>query len=620
MIFLACLCMFVGVAQSQMISTASLHPSKRQKCPYKCNRYFAGASARSAVVCQKQASGVGTFEQNDVKGVTCFPPYGCGEDMITCLNPELGGTRLPNTGDPDIVAHACNEIASLTAENPWQCVANNNCQHDSPTKTGGWLKATASLGCGWGSTYGNIGPGNEVSATPATHIYQDVQDVTECCKLAMGFDMATWDEGGAAIFFQYGLNLYGHSGKYCRVDREQLIYGNLDSSSGRSIRYQTTRCGAGDFYYRHAAGAADAANLHSGGRCVVRGRFKRLNLVSGEAILPRGELPYGQELPNHACGNIANCGTTLMFNTINDAEDCCEMCTSLKWFAPNDPNVGGDASRDQEAGLHRNPCVAWQIVQGRCRIVRKAYFDAWNPGQTIQSALLDDDYRAPGNTNWVIASRGCGTNPEWCNYYSFIHYRELGTPANTTSENSTHRQLATGSTASGWVNFSFSATANPNRRDGRLRLLNQSSTQNFDKEGPDCGTIELFNSTAVYEVDGMTVFDESQSLAPLCKSPCVSAGENTTFACDLSSNDTRHRLTVGRNERRLQGGGGYVLSFTGVGSGYNNVDFTATLENSTDESSSNRTQGGRCALVSTKKADRLRAHGFRPVRCNHSNP
>jgi len=274
------------------------------------------------------------------------------------------------------------------------------------------------------------------------------------------------------------------------------------------------------------------------------------------------------------------------------------MCTNLTWFAPNQPNVGGDASRDPETGLHRNPCVAWQIVEGRCRIVRKNYFDQWNPGQTIQSALLDEDYQAPGNTNWVIAKRGCGTNPEWCNYFSFIHYRELGTPANTTSENNTHRQLATGSTASGWVNLSFSATANPNRRDGRLRLLNQSSQRQFDDERPDCGTIELFDSKAVYEVDGMTVFDESQSLAPRCTSRCLSAGENVSFACDVSSNG------VGGNQRRLQGSGQYVLSFTAVGSGYNNVDFMATLENLADLSIAEGLGGSRGGPTTEASAGR----------------
>ena len=80
-----------------------------------------------------------------------------------------------------------------------------------------------------------------------------------------------------------------------------------------------------------------------------------------------------------------------------------------------------------------NPCVAWQIVEGRCRINRKYYFDHWNPGQSVEEALKDTDYGPPGNSDWLVSSRGCGTSVEACNYYSYIYYREASFQENGTN-------------------------------------------------------------------------------------------------------------------------------------------------------------------------------------------
>jgi hypothetical protein len=184
----------------------------------------------------------------------------------------------------------------------------------------------------------------------ASSFFEGITTDFDCCLKAMEFEGTSWDKGGAALFFQQGQNAHGGAGDYCRVDREKIIYGNMDSSSGRSVKYQDTRCGSAHFFYRHAAGAADAANLHTGGKCVMTGGFKKAPLTSG-TNLPKGELPEGWELPG-ACSSDTpdheGCAATLKFNTINDAEECCRMCSELSWLAPNTPNVGGDAARDPE--------------------------------------------------------------------------------------------------------------------------------------------------------------------------------------------------------------------------------------------------------------------------------
>jgi hypothetical protein len=164
--------------------------------------------------------------------------------MITCVQQPFAGT-LPNTSD---AAAACAGLAGLTAENPWECgtaeEGRSPCQHATPNNDiGKWLKATAYLDCGWGSTYGNVKPGYSGPGLPATEIFDGISTDYECCMKAMEFEGSTWESGGAAIFFQQGRNEYGATGDYCRVDREKIIFGNLDSSSGRSIKYQNTRCG-----------------------------------------------------------------------------------------------------------------------------------------------------------------------------------------------------------------------------------------------------------------------------------------------------------------------------------------------------------------------------------------
>jgi hypothetical protein len=550
---------------------ATLNPSSG-RCPYKCKAYFAGAGNHSARVCQKQASGVGTAQQNLANGVSCYPAYGCNQDMVTCVNQDWTDEL------PDISNHtfACQGLEQLVAEDPWTCGREGkpDCKHDTPNNNAGqWLKASSNLGCGWGSTYGNTHPGYIGSSRPATTIINGVSDLTSCCLEAMKFESSSWESGGAALFWELRDGI-------CRVDREKIIYGNLDSSSGRSVKYQNTRCGdVGEhFFYRHAAGAADASNLNSGGRCAVMGNFKPVHFAEAGLNMIVGELPYGQELPNHACPATTNsqdtgCTETLMFNTINDNDGCCNMCLTLSWLTdpsnPSSANVGGDRSMDAD-GKHANPCVAWQIVEGRCRILRKAYVDRWNAGQTVLDAVSDNDYSAPGNTNWVVRHRGCQT-PEDCTYYSHIYLRDVNdvTPPEGLPGNATYRKLVkiVVPEATDTINMSVNITSFDTRRGMRNDMLSA--------DGTDCGRVEVFPEEDMATKEDITVFSDKRE--PICVSDCVTSG-SVILNCSGLTSARRLSQDSGVGKSALQASHqALVLSFTSVGSGYDNVNYETDL-------------------------------------------
>ncbi|CAE7255810.1 unnamed protein product [Symbiodinium natans] len=591
-----------GVGTPLPLDNSYINPGGSTRCPSRCRRYFAGAGPGDGTICQKQASGVGTAQQNFEQGVACYPAYGCGRDMITCVDQAFEGS-LPDTSD---AALACADLELVQAEDPWTCgtaeESRPQCNSTANNNAGKWLKANGELGCGWGSTYGNTYPGYTGAGTPATEVFQVSSDF-ECCLKAMSFENSSWEDGGAALFFQ-------RVGSSCRVDRETIIYANMDSSSGRSVKYQDTRCGLGEqFYYRHAAGAADAANLHTGGRCVVDGGFTRLSELTSGTNLPGGEIPDGHELPNHECpepdpsetGFSYNCNVTLRFNTINDAEECCEMCRSMSWL----PRVGGVVEMD-EAGTPTNPCVAWQIVDGRCRIVRQEYFDYWNPGMTIHASLTRNSYEPPGNTGWVVPTRGCGDSEENCNYFSFIYYREfrevdgvavdpslLSTNSSNSSRNASYRKVVSVTLPPGAENLSFelNVSAVPSRHDRRPQLIQDNVNRSFARligtsfdnvvgglnsnltpvtestagAGEDCGQIEIHSASAMRSSGDYEIFDEESSPEPICVSECVPSGATASFQCGLPQG--------AGPERRLATVDSVVISFKAVGSGYDTVDF-----------------------------------------------
>eukprot|EP00441_Pelagodinium_beii_P040197 CAMPEP_0197631632 /NCGR_PEP_ID=MMETSP1338-20131121/8734_1 /TAXON_ID=43686 ORGANISM="Pelagodinium beii, Strain RCC1491" /NCGR_SAMPLE_ID=MMETSP1338 /ASSEMBLY_ACC=CAM_ASM_000754 /LENGTH=836 /DNA_ID=CAMNT_0043203135 /DNA_START=57 /DNA_END=2567 /DNA_ORIENTATION=+ len=560
-----------------------LNPGGNATCRAKCKNYFAGAHSSDAFVCQKQASGVGTSQQNVEKGVTCFPAYGCGKDMITCVNQDWKGT-LP---DPTDASTACAGLDSLVAEQPWECGTEEEgrepCKHNqSNSAAGKWLKADGGLDCGWGSTYGNVAPGYEGSGIPATVMFEGVTSVYDCCVKAMQFENTPFEDGGAAIFFQHGRNIYGGTGDYCRVDRERLIYGNMDSSSGRSVKY-AQRCGeewGAEFYYRHSAGAADAANLHTGGRCVKEGNFSRESSFNPGSNLPAGELPEGWELPNHKCpdspdeyGPGSGCHVTMRINTINDAEQCCKMCSSLSWLGHAD--IGDNADVD-ENGLHLNPCVAWQIVEGRCRLTRKAYFDYWNPGMTIRDSITQTDFDSTdlGNRDWRIFGRGCGDSAENCNHYSYIYHREVGVPPSSNNLTAGFRKVVKVEQDSladtETIHIAVAVNAHNGRKDTRAAVT-QGQTAVESGNGTDCGQLEIFLASEAMTTGttGYDEFNEESAPIPVCKSECITTGQTAVFSCNLTS------VTAGTSTSRRLSTPDIVVSASSVGSGYDQVDFTS---------------------------------------------
>ena len=354
---MSCLLIQVAAQGSGEVGTSSLlAPSSSTHCLAKCATYHAGASASSPMVCQYARSGTGTVEEMAESGVACFPPYNCGKDWNICY-------QDPNAEIKKVDAFAaCDELDSLVQggeggahppEGGWQ-----------PTETGGWMKATGYPSCGWGSTYGHVKPGdgNAVESYGRV-VFDGITTDRECCLKAAEFEGTPVGDGGAAIRFGVE-DTYANGNKRCFVDREMMMKGNLDTSSGRSAQNLGT-CGDDDhLFWRHAAGSADASNLKSGGRCVKEGRFTKV--VGEGATLPMGRLPYSDswELPNHSCdGDPNRCGKAIRYNSINDAEQCCQTCRELSWLGHTD--VGGDDDRDG------NPCLAWQIADGKCHILRK---------------------------------------------------------------------------------------------------------------------------------------------------------------------------------------------------------------------------------------------------------
>ena len=165
--------------------------------------------------------------------------------------------------------------------------------------------------------------------------------------------------GGAAIRFQ--LFKPGTASAQCVVDREMMMNMNLDSSGGLPHNLLGL-CGGTHYYWRHANGGADASNLKTGGTCTAG--FP--NRVSGSVLgVPVGRLPHGHELPNHlgdctgADGKL--CTEVVRYNAISDVEECCEACRELRFL---------DATPD----FATNPCLAFQIVQGKCHVARQKLF------------------------------------------------------------------------------------------------------------------------------------------------------------------------------------------------------------------------------------------------------
>ena len=74
-----------------------------------------------------------------------------------------------------------------------------------------------------------------------------------------------------------------------------------------------------------------------------------------------------------------------------DAEECCQACQEL-WYIEDfegTADIGSD-------GVFENPCMAWQIVDGHCVIMRKQYLDDGYPGQEAEEVIYNCAYGGEG--------------------------------------------------------------------------------------------------------------------------------------------------------------------------------------------------------------------------------
>ena len=415
-----------------------LNPSKHSGCIAPCDSYHAGADINSILICTYQASGVGTLKQNVGSGTACYPSYNCREDWNVCIQWKSSDNESPieiphdnpyyNLTNNTSLYKACSEITELIPGgnsgtkpplNGWE-----------PTSLG-WRKGSGNIGCGWGSTFSNVERNSLYTLEDFGRIELNRFSGTEvdCCMESMKYEATDIRHGGAAIRF----DLYNG---VCRIDRELMMRGNLDTSGGRPLD-KLDHCGNDGvdyFYWRPTAGAADAANLQSSGVCAIRYNFTRVSPEN--AIKPTGRLPDGAEIPNRLpeCegSHPQMCLESLRYNTINTMEGCCEVCTELRWL----PTTGSQ----------NTPCVAFQIVDGKCRILRKKWFDVRysqadlgnNPIGNKAMTITDVITACAGFKDHSTCSRKDNSHGYWgtcsdavdasvgndCSYFSHMYFRD----------------------------------------------------------------------------------------------------------------------------------------------------------------------------------------------------
>lgn len=414
-----------------------LNPSQRAGCVTRCDSYHAGADINSTLVCTYQASGVGTLKQNVELGTSCYPSYNCREDWNICIQWKLTDNKSPieipkdnpyhNLSNETALYNACSEITKLIPG------GNSGTKPPiggwKPTSLG-WRKGSGNIGCGWGSTFSSVERNSPYTLEDFGRIV--INDFSgnevDCCVESMKYEATDIKHGGAAIRF----DLYNGA---CRIDRELMMRGNLDSSGGRPLN-KLEHCGNDGvdfFYWRSAAGAADAANLQSSGICALRHNFTRV--LPENAIKPTGRLPDGSEIPNRLpeCegSQPQMCLESLRYNSINTVEGCCEVCVELRWLPSHGEN---------------NPCVAFQIVDGKCRILRKKWFDVRygeddlgnNPSGNNKMTITETINACAGFNNHVKCSRRDNSHGYWgtcssatdasigddCSYFSHMRFRD----------------------------------------------------------------------------------------------------------------------------------------------------------------------------------------------------
>lgn len=555
----------------QCQADALLDKGSLSLCPTTCGTYRAGADATNLMVCQYFGNGRGTFAQRVSDGATCMPAYNCRDDWNLCVqwdNNTAGATindqaglasdaPYANLDDADVIRTACGDISGLTVQTTGS--ANPPAGGWAPTSLG-WHKGEGNIGCGYGSTYaitpleqplGTPYEGDELTLGDFGRVVIDgITDIVDCCVKAMEYEGATMEQGGKAVRFDV---LNGQ----CRIDREMMMKGNLDSSTGKSMAY-VVPCGSDDddeyFYWRHTAGGADGASLSSAGGCAARFNFTKV--TSSENFLPFGKLPQqGIEVPNHIglCSDsteneydVAKCQYGVQYNTITDAEQCCEACVNLQWL---------------NATTHANdtPCIAFQIVNGRCQIIREhfittefgsaglaltAHSDAGGNvalgiTETVEFCTSEDPACLRENNkhgDWSSCEENAESVDGLCEYYSFLYFRDRQADGEFSAENANATKPSYVSfdvfepaDLTGGIDITINATLMEVRTGKNLTKAPVSDASNssgynltvasvasagYNDTNPACVRIRMYESDPDAGTDFLTSVDDTYTIDP----------------------------------------------------------------------------------------------------------
>jgi hypothetical protein len=172
---------------------------------------------------------------------------------------------------------------------------------------------------------------------------------------------------------------------------------------------------------------------------------------------------------------------------------------------------------------------------------------------------------------------------ERCNYYSWIYYRQIGSPKVANLSNATFRKIVKEdfdpSSTDTVFDINLTVSSVQSRRDTLASLkpsangavLENSASVGSNMGGSDCGRVEVFDAADALTKSGdLDMFNAEVDPTPLCVSDCITDG-TTSVSCNVSNTGViGRRLSSSSNPA-------VVLSFTGVGSGYDNVNFQAAI-------------------------------------------
>ena len=387
---------------------------------------------------------------------------------------------------------------------------------------------TGTPDCGWGSTYGNVSPSGEYTLEDYGRVEVDsITTERDCCLEAMKYEGISLDQGGAAIRF-------GICGR-CRRPREddagqprheRRPLGTIDTCGpkARTCTGATRRARRTRPTSRRAGGASP--------RAASRVRARRSPPDGPAAREPRGSCRITSAAtrtprpPRRAVQHDQRPAAILRGVPL------------LEWIA----DTGGDADP-------ANPCLAWQIVDGKCRILRKECSRAVRRGRprTPLVGRVGDDGARGGRRVHVRARRASArttrttlgelharphagrrrVRKDDCHYYSFMYFRS-DAALDTGDANATYRKIMVVEMTEEDEELGLNITA------GIVLLPTARASRNCRAAGAEVGS----GFEAAFEARRST--PASSPTARVRRSPYTTRRRSTR-----SSRRTRHRLQRG---------------------------------------------------------------------------